>query len=237
MIGKETHGYFKFRPEVIVEVTMVCDRACSGCYAPNLISHNDSEAVSQLHPELFIKPDVLHNRLSEITSSISRQLTSLSFRGGEPAKHPKLPALIERALRFTRQLFIESHAEWVLPRQENAVTDGGGVIEALAHRKVVLKISFDSMHDMSAHVLRELLQYLDRRHVNWLVAITELNRERFDERRMLCNWVPDSKIVFHTKAVRSSELYVPPLGTIRPDGKHLGLLSTRKRFDSELATR
>ena len=229
MIEKRARGYFEFRPEVIVEVTMVCDRACSGCYAPNLISHDDPEISLRRHPELFLKPDALRERLSELTTSTARQLTSISFRGGEPTRHPKLPALIDEALRFTRQLFIESHARWVLP-QRGAATSFGALMKALARRRAVLKISFDSMHDMSARELRDLTQYLDRNRVNWLVAITEPDRERFDEQRVRCDWIPDSKIVFQTKAVRSSDLYVPPLGVIRPDGKHFSSLSTRLSF-------
>jgi hypothetical protein len=226
MVEKRARGYFEFRPELIVEVTMVCDRACSGCYAPNLVSNDDPEVSLRRHPELFLKPQALRERLSEITTSIARQLTSVSFRGGEPTRHPRLPELIDVALRFTRQLFVESHGRWALPPQD-ASAGHGALMKALARRRVVLKISFDTMHDMSAQELRDLVRHLDWSSVNWLVAITEPDRARFEGQRASCDWIPDSKIVFQTKAARPSDLYVPPLGVIRPDGGHFSSLSTK----------
>src|ERR1043165_9147559 len=230
MSGSGTGSYFEFNPELVIEVTMVCDRACPGCYAPNLITRDEPGVVLRKHRGLFLKPEALRGRLSEITSSINRQLTSLSFRGGEPTRHPELPALVDASLRFTRRLYVESHARWALPGRDDTAVDINAVMKALTRRNVVLKVSFDSMHETSAAQLKVLLERLDRRHVNWLVAITEPDDERFAAQRMLCDWVPNSKIVRHQKAAHSSELYTPPLGVIRPDGSLLRHLSTRRAF-------
>jgi hypothetical protein len=224
-----TCGYFKFAPELIVEVTMVCDRACTGCYSPNLVSRERAEIVQMRRPSLFLNPDVLRERLSDITFSTKRQLRSLTFRGGEPTRHPELPALVDLSLRFTRRLFVETHARWLLPG-EDAGLDADAIMATLARRSVTLKISFDSMHETSAAELKELLERLDRRRVNWLIAITEPDDESIATCRASCVWVPDSKIVRQQKAVRASELNTPPLGVMRPDGTILRLLSTRRAF-------
>ncbi|HEX8721342.1 MAG TPA: radical SAM protein [Pyrinomonadaceae bacterium] len=222
-------GYFEFNPELIVEVTMVCDRACQGCYAPNLVSRGRAQAALARHPELFLKPEVLSGRLSEIASSLKRQLTSLSFRGGEPTRHPELPALIALSLRFTRRLFVETHGRWLLPGQD-AGPEPGEALRVLARQGVTVKVSFDSMHGTTAAELKELLGRLDRQGVNWLVAITEPDAESFLARRELCGPVADSKIVRQLKVARASELYAPPLGVIRTDGAILHSLSARRAF-------
>jgi len=225
-----TSPYFEFKPELTVEVTMVCDRACPGCYAPNLISRDDPETALRKHPALFLKPEALGQRLSEITSSVKRQLASLSLRGGEPTMHPALPALLKVAARFAHHLFVESHAKWALPGGPDAAGTHETTLRALARPNVTLKVSFDSMHETAPPDLKLLLEHLDRRRVRWLVAITEPDDERFAQRRAQCAWVPDAKIVRHEKATRASQLYVPPFGVILPDGRLLRSLSVRRGF-------
>lgn len=230
MFDKGTRDYFAFEPELIVEVTMVCDRACLGCYAPNIISRSDHVDTLRRRPELFIHPEALRERLAEVTSSIKRPLTSLSFRGGEPTCHPSLPALIDLSMEFTCQLFVESHARWVLPSGERTGLDVKGIINALARPNVALKVSFDSMHRLSAAELERVLLALDSQGVNWLVAITAHDRAQFDTQRAQCGWIPDAKIVFQPQAVRAPDLYTPAFGVIHPDGERARALSMKTGF-------
>lgn len=221
---------YEFKPELIVEVTSVCDRACLGCYAPNVIVKNDHDVTFKQQPELYLHPDALLTSLSKIRSTIKRRLSSLAFRGGEPTCHPELPDLIEISLRYTNTLFVESHGRWSLPTAKDTGIDVQNVLQALAQPGVVLKISFDSMHKISATELEDALDLFNQNGVKWLVAITECGEQQFNEQRARCTWVPDSKIIFQKKALSALELYSPSLGVIRTRGEHANSLSARTSF-------
>jgi uncharacterized Fe-S cluster-containing radical SAM superfamily protein len=222
--------YQRFNAELIVEVTIVCDRACLGCYAPNVILRNDHESSLRQRPELFLHPDVLRDRIVEITSSIGRPLESLSFRGGEPTCHPRLPKLVELSMEHTKQLFVETHGRWALPETQGTGLDVGAVIDALRRPNVCVKVSFDSMHKISPEELERLLEVFDHNRVNWLVAITEADHKQFLEQRNRCTWIPDSKIIFQPKAVNAFQLYAPPLGVVRTGGEHSRVLTAKANF-------
>ena len=135
--------HFQFRPELIVEVTVVCDRACLGCYAPNVIVKNDHELTFKERPALYLHRDALLTRLNKIASTINRRLSSLAFRGGEPTCHPQLPDLIKISLQYTDKLFIESHGRWALSTSKDTGIDAQHLLTALGQSNVVLKVSFD----------------------------------------------------------------------------------------------
>lgn len=222
--------HFAFRPELIVEVTVVCDRACLGCYAPNVIVKNDHDLTFKERPGFYLHQETLLTKLNKITSTINRPLSSLAFRGGEPTCHPQLPDLIKIGLQYTDQLFVESHGRWVLSTSPDTGIDIQQVLTALNQPNVVLKVSFDSMHKISNIELEEALDVFDRNGVKWLVAITESGEQQLAEQRARCSWVPDSRIVFQKKALSAFELYSPPFGVIRSGGEHANALSVRTNF-------
>ena len=230
MTHQSVDRYQGFNAELIVEVTIVCDRACLGCYAPNVISRKDHGITLRQRPELFLHPTVLRHRLVEITSSIGRPLESLSFRGGEPTCHPGLPELIELSVEHTKQLFVETHGRWALPETQGTGLDVVALINALRRPNAFVKVSFDSMHKISPEELERLLAIFDDNRVNWLVAITETDNKQFFEQRDRCSWIPDSKIILQPKALNASQLYTPPLGVIRSGGEHAHLLAMKKSF-------
>lgn len=221
--------YFCFEPEVVVEVTIVCNWSCHGCYAPNVISRTSHEIALNRHPEWFLNPITLINKLTDVTRSAGRLLQSLAFRGGEPTCHPNLPELIKVGLRHAHFLFIETHARWALLDARNAI-DISGVLKALNNPNVTVKVSFDSMHRISSEELKNILAVFNDNNVNWLVAITEPDHAALLKQRDRCNWIPDSKIVLQPKALNRDGLYSPPLGVIRTMGDFAHSLSTRSSF-------
>jgi organic radical activating enzyme len=222
--------YREFNPELIVEVTMVCDRVCPGCYAPNIISRKGHEITLPQRPELFLNAEVLRSRLIEITSLIGRPIKSLSFRGGEPSLHPRLPHLVEVSLEYTQQLFLETHGRWALPEATDTGLDVLGIIAALRNSSVFVKVSFDSMHSISSDELKRVIEVFDQNRVNWLVAVTESNDQEFLEQRGRCSWIPDSNIIPQFKAMSALQLIAPALGVVHANGEHAGSLTSRKRF-------
>ena len=67
-----------FTPELIVEATTVCDRACNGCYAPNVVSKEDATLLLKNSPSLFLTQEKLASTLS-LLPEIPR---NISVRGG-----------------------------------------------------------------------------------------------------------------------------------------------------------
>jgi hypothetical protein len=139
--------------------------------------------------------------------------------------------MVRTALGHARRLYLETHAFWVTQDGPSRLPHADELLESLAHPGAVVKISFDSMHGMSALGLKETTRCLDERQVDWLVAITEDSLDGFTRLRAECGWVSDSRIIFHHKVARSGGLYSPPLGVIRADGEHVGALSTKPSFE------
>ncbi|WP_208349518.1 hypothetical protein [Pseudaestuariivita rosea] len=83
---KLTPEVFCFDPELIVEVTSVCDLNCPGCYSPTLRTTEKPEITFAQYPDMFMLPRTLAQALFSLHPAPRR----LSLRGGEPSRHPLL---------------------------------------------------------------------------------------------------------------------------------------------------
>jgi organic radical activating enzyme len=211
----------EFRPDLIVEVTGVCDRACVGCYAPNLVSKFTPEEMYEAKPEMFLTAA----RFTEVLSSINGNIESIAIRGGEPSRHPFLADILEVAHEKSNQVYVETHARWILDQQQSE-----SLLKKCANLGTTLKISFDHMHGLSAKDLREITDQLSTHQVDYLIAITEDNRTNFDLTRAICSWVSDKQIIFQKKAVTMQELIVPKIGIIKLNGNLSRTLSVKSSF-------
>ena len=201
-----------FIPDVIVEVTTACNRACVGCYAPNVISKEGATALYEKQPELFIKIGSINNAFN----SIGGYSEVIAIRGGEPSLHPKLPILLRIASTKGRKVFLETHGRWLLPESINEYKE---LIKYIRADRIIVKISYDKMHGLSSDDLHRMTDSLEENGIDYRVAITESTLVDHFLTRSLCLWVPDEKIIIQQKANRQEELVKPSIGTINVSGE------------------
>ena len=205
-----------FNPDLVVEVTMLCDLKCKGCYAPTLSPDSPGS--------VFLQPDVLAAALAELRRSGPLALVPVvAIRGGEPTLHPALDRILGLLHPLAAGLYLETNGNWIFA-QDNPL------LELCARLNVIVKISFDSMHSLSASDLRRICDILDRVGVQWMIAITEASEAEFEVARNRCLWIPDEKIFFQPKAFRLDSLIKPGLGVIHPDGQLSSDLSVKPAF-------
>jgi organic radical activating enzyme len=210
-----------FKPDLVIEATSVCDRACPGCYAPNTVSLESGSLLQASRPELFLDPKILDNRLAEI--SHDHLVKQIAVRGGEPSIHPELRAIIEAIAKYTSGIVLETHGRWALT---NDLTRNN-LIELFREFKVVVKISFDKMHSLGKRDLFLIWDELNLAGVQTLIAITEPNETEFEKTRKQCSWIPNSQIIFQKQALSAAELMAPVIGVISRTGRLNRTLTTK----------
>jgi len=216
-------GIPAFKPDLIVEVTSVCDRACVGCYAPNVISKGPADELFATSPHLFMNPTVL---LKEV-SKFKHRLGSVAVRGGEPSRHPKLAEILSILETVSESVIIETHGRWLLPP---AIKDFKPLLDAVAISGATVKISFDRMHGLHREELRAITQTLSWHYIPVLVAITESTEEEFKRSRTLCDWMPDSAIIQQQKAIAAESLVTPIIGVLTVNGTLRGHVTHKDSF-------
>ncbi len=216
-----------FQPGLIIEVTGACNRACAGCYAPNVVAKDASE-VFEKRPELFLKSEALNNALIEITSSVG----IVSIRGGEPTLHPEIVTLLKTAASRAENVFLETHGRWLM--EENYIPYTG-LLNAIIDNGIIVKISFDKMHGLKADELQRIVQFLNWNDVDYRIAITEPTLADYMATRSLCSFVKDEKIFYQAKARTASELVKPTIGTINVRGELKTTLTHKFDVTQELS--
>lgn len=215
-----------FQPDLVVEVTGACNRACSGCYAPNVVSKDASE-VFEKRPELFLKTEILKNALSK---TIPVEIASI--RGGEPSLHPELPSILKMVVTHAKEVYLETHARWLM--EENFVPYME-LLNAIVENGIIVKISFDKMHGLKAEELQRITHFLNWHDVDFRIAITEATLADYMETRSLCGFIKDEKIIYQLKATSADELVKPTFGTINVRGELRATLNHKFNVSSELS--
>lgn len=201
-----------FIPDLIIEVTGACNRACVGCYAPNVVSNEAADSLYEKRPELFLGVAPLNSALNELGTS--PRLTAI--RGGEPSLHPKLPVLLMIASKHSSLVMLETHGRWILPQN---VAANNELVLSVRDNKIVVKISFDKMHGMKEDELHKIIDFLSWNKIDYRIAITESTLADYVTTRSLCSWIEDDKIIFQQKAKIADELVKPLLGNINVRGE------------------
>jgi MoaA/NifB/PqqE/SkfB family radical SAM enzyme len=204
-----------FLPDLVIEVTGACNKACKGCYAPNVVSGETPEALFEKRPELFLGIVELNRSFLAVEEIIG--ITSI--RGGEPTLHPSLPLILTMAKCHARQVILETHGKWLLEEKRS------NLLQSIKDNKVIVKISFDKMHGTKADDLRKMTDILDHEGIQYWIAITEESLTDFLETRNLCYWVESDSIIFQPKASNESELMRPTLGTVNVRGEFSSTLT------------
>ena len=217
--------YFSFTPDLIVEATSVCDRACSGCYAPNVVSTQSMHILYTERPDLFLSPHMTAIVLSKFESS----LQLISIRGGEPTRHPELAKLISLCGQIAATVVVETHGRWLLP--EN-VASNSELLKAVKTAGATIKLSFDRMHGLRSQQLKIITDFLNENRIRYLVAITELDETQFMNSRRECSWIPNDQIIFQQKTNSNESLSNPPCGVLNVRGQTVKNLNVKKEFGS-----
>jgi organic radical activating enzyme len=208
-------GYRNFHPDLIIEATTVCDRACQGCYAPNVVSKKDIQSMYVENPALFLSSCNLSSSLNN-----SNGVAVIAIRGGEPTRHPKLIELLEIASHHAKEIYLETHGRWILSadKKQNSLSEWSELLDSCRQLNVQIKLSFDRMHGLSESELKETTETLAQQQIKWLVAITEPDSEHFQSTRAKCAWIPDHQIIFQKKALTGEHLIRPKVGVITVNG-------------------
>lgn len=199
-----------FQPDLIVEVTGACNRACSGCYAPNVVAKDASEVFAK-RPELFLKTETLNNALSEMSP-----VGIASIRGGEPTLHPELPSILKMTASSAKEVFLETHARWLM--EENFIPCME-LLKSIVDNRIIVKISFDKMHGLKTEELQRIVHFLSWHDVDFRIAITEPTIADYMTTRSLCSFIKNEKIIYQPKAASADELVKPTVGTINVRGE------------------
>ena len=201
-----------FFPELIIEVTSACNRACVGCYAPNVVTNKPASELYEERPELFL--DII--KLNDAINSLHEIPSITCIRGGEPSIHPKLSNLLNIAHRRSVDVMLETHARWLLP--EN-VGEYSSLVEKIKSLGTIVKISFDKMHGLSVEQLKSITDFLEINHIDYRIAITESSLSEYLVTQSLCSWVSTEKIIFQLKSTTSQGLIRPQIGVINVKGE------------------
>jgi organic radical activating enzyme len=216
-----------FTPDLVVEVTGACNRACVGCYAPNVVSNEGATELFEKRPELFLSIVGFNRALNEL--SVFPKITAI--RGGEPSLHPKLAILLKMASVHSAMVMLETHGRWLLPENIKAY---GNLVKSIRENRIVVKISFDKMHGLKKDDLQKITDFLGWNEIDYRIAITESTSADFIQTRSQCYWIEDEKIIYQPKATHESELIKPILGTINKRGELNSTLTNRFNEDSSL---
>lgn len=218
-----------FQPDLIVEVTGACNRACTGCYAPNVIA-NDAASIFEKRPELFLKTSSLNNALSEIVIPVG----IAALRGGEPTLHPEIAELLKTTANRAEQVFLETHGRWIMAEDFIPYI---GMLETIKTNGIIVKISFDKMHGLKADELQRITHFLKWHDVDYRIAITEATLGEYRVTRSMCSWIEDNKIIYQLKALIADELVKPNIGTINVRGELKATLThkLKEEISSEVA--
>lgn len=214
-----------FQPDLIVEVTGACNRACSGCYAPNVVAKDATEVFAK-HPELFLRTEALNNALNEIPA-----VSIASIRGGEPTLHPELPSILKMVASRAKEVFLETHARWLMADDFIPYLN---LLKAITDNGIIVKISFDKMHGLTVEELHRIIHFLGWHEVDYRIAITEPTLADYMVTRSLCSFIKDEKVIYQPKASSADELVKPTIGTINVRGKLKATLNHKFDIEPEL---
>lgn len=207
-----------FTPDLVIEATSVCDRACVGCYAPNVVSKKSSMDLLSSNPSLFLFPENLSRTVSEL--SLIGKLVSV--RGGEPTRNPLLPELLAVLAKSSPRIYLETHGKWLSSLQEREI-----LLEALRATKSIVKVSFDSMHGTCVEELAEMIATLRENGIRFSVAITESSHELFLKSVETIESLKIEEIFFQNKATTQEALVKPSIGVVGVDGRLRATLSSK----------
>ena len=209
-----------FQPDLIVEVTGACNRACPGCYAPNFVTTKKPQEIFDENPDLFLSLLKMNNAFNEMSDYPF--LTTV--RGGEPSLHPDIAILLLVIQKKSRQVMMETHGRWILPQN---ISSYAKLIATVKELGIIIKVSFDKMHALKKEELKEITEYLGQNGIGYKVAITEETIEEFMETKRLCPWISDEHLIYQAKVKNVDDLIKPSLGVITVKGEYKENLTSK----------
>ena len=198
-----------FNPDLIIEATSVCDRACVGCYAPNVVSKKSAGELFISNPSFFLVPENLGQAISDL--DLSSKIVSI--RGGEPTRNPLLPELLSVLSSRSCNPFLETHGRWILSEHDRA-----SLLDAIKAYKANVKLSFDSMHGITITEIEKMTSILRAKSIPVSVGITESSEEVFMNTLQELKHLHIEEVYFQPKATSSDFLTRPSIGVVGVNG-------------------
>lgn len=191
----------EFRPDLIIEATNVCNKYCKACYAPNVEVKSGRES--------YLSLDQLNFALDSLL--FLNQLRSISIRGGEPTLNKDIDHIICRLEKLNlEKIYLETNGDWI---HEN-----NPLLLKLENSKVIIKLSTDKMHTVSAPIITKRVELLRSHKLNFILAVTEDSLNKCVE--FVNEYYPnlDASFIFQIKAYSINELIQPTYGVLNSKG-------------------
>lgn len=200
-----------FKPDLIIEVTNICNKSCKGCYALN-VSEKETDKIKNLDPNVLYYSLRKTHHLNEIKT--------VSIRGGEPSLNPKLVEIMKVLKNFNfDKVYLETDGDWI--------TTNSPLLKNLIDMNITLKISADKMHNSDETTSDRRFQILNQYGLEFVVAITEKTLDECEQ--FAITYFPDLKnnFIFQIKKFSNDELIKPKYGVLNVDGIFKTSLTSR----------
>lgn len=191
----------EFKPDLIIEATNVCNKHCKGCYAPNVGPKSGRDS--------YLSLDQLNSALDSFP--FLDQLNTISIRGGEPTLNQDIDQIIHRLEELIlEKVYLETNGDWI--------SEGNPLLIKLQNSKVIIKLSTDKMHAVSASIVTARVELLKRHNLKFLLAVTDDSLEKCIE--FVYDHYPNlnAPFFFQTKAYSTNSLIRPTYGVLNSKG-------------------
>ena len=134
-----------------------------------------------------------------------------------------------RLAKKAEKVVLETHGRWLLPTSVDSYAD---LLNTIQTTGTLVKVSFDSMHGTSSQELKMITDLLEKKRIEFAIAVTESSEAQFLIAKQSCDWIRGDRFVFQLKGTRQVDLIKPAIGVIGVDGILKESLTTKPRFNS-----
>ncbi len=213
-------SHFKsFNPDLVVEVTNVCNKSCPGCYAPNIITTKSNTKTNKNGK--FLRASDLENTWLNIPD-----VDTVAIRGGEPTLNPEILNIISYISTRAKHVYLETNGDWI--------KDGDDLINSVKNSNLIVKLSVDSMHGSSIEETRKRIEKLKRHSIKSMIAVTEEDLTTFELFIEMHLSDFEGPILFQRKAKKIQDILKPRIGVLNTQGQLVNTVSVKSSFLSNL---
>lgn len=206
---------YMFRPDIILEVTNLCNMACSGCYAPNVLEKNKKA-----------KDHIKHLTLRELEDNWPAvgYVKKVAIRGGEPTLNPGIGKILSFIKGKADEIYLETNGRWL-----ECSTD---FLKIIKENKTTIKFSFDKMHGVRISEKNNLLKSLIKENFRLSIAITTNTFDEFmlEYEEIDSDLLSEIEVFWQKKAFKIEDLVSPTFGVISKNGLFTSSVTAKLKF-------